>query len=140
MLLRLYFPRHLLIVQIEQHCCGVTSSSWVVKGEDLMNTKEYAPEMRIIVRGEEWMIKRVETNSLGNQTLQVVGISNLVKDYESRFMTDLEKNIEIVDPAKVKLIPDDSAFFRKSKLYIESHLRQRIPTDTKIHIGDGAIR
>ena len=99
---------------------------------------EYAPGMRIIVRGEEWIVKRVETNSLGNQTLQVVGISNLVKDYESRFMTDLEKDIEIVDPAKVKLIPDDSAFFKKSKLYIESHLRQKIPTDTKIHIGDKA--
>lgn len=53
-------------------------------------------------------------------------------------MTDIEKEIEIVDPAKVKLIPDDSAFFKKSKLYIESHLRQKIPTDTKIHIGDKA--
>ena len=62
--------------------------------------------MRIIVRGEEWIVKRVETNSLGNQTLQAVGISSLVKDYESRFMTDIEKEIEIVDPAKVKLIPD----------------------------------
>lgn len=98
----------------------------------------YAPGMRIIVRGEEWMIKRVETNSLGNQTLQVVGISNLVKDYESRFMTDLEKNIEVVDPAKVRIVPDDSAFFKKSKLYIESHLRQKIPTDNKIHVGDKA--
>ena len=98
----------------------------------------YAPGMRIIVRGEEWMIKRVETNSLGNQTLQVIGISSLVKDYESRFMTDLEKNIEIVDPAKVKIVPDDSPFFKKSKLYIESHLRQKIPTDNKIHVGDKA--
>ena len=103
-----------------------------------MNNTEYAPGMRILVRGEEWLVKRVETNSLGNQTLQVVGISSLVKDYESRFMTDLEKNIEIVDPAKVKLVPDDSSFFRKSKLYIESHLRQKIPTDNKIHIGDKA--
>ena len=100
--------------------------------------QEYAPGMRIIVRGEEWIVKRVETNSLGNQTLQVVGISSLVKDYESRFMTDIEKDIEIIDPAKVKLLPDDSAFFKKSKLYIESHLRQKIPTDTKIHIGDKA--
>lgn len=99
---------------------------------------EYAPGMRVIVRGEEWIVKSVETNSLGNQTLQVVGISALVKDYESRFMVDLEKEIEIVDPAKVKLVPDDSAFFKKSKLYIESHLRQKIPTDSKIHIGDKA--
>ncbi|MBQ9504451.1 MAG: hypothetical protein IJU93_05530 [Lachnospiraceae bacterium] len=72
---------------------------------------EYSPGMRIIVRGEEWIVKRVETNSLGNQALQVVGISNLVKDYESRFMTDIEKDIEIVDSAKVKFIPDDSALF-----------------------------
>ena len=99
---------------------------------------DYAPGMRIIVRGEEWIVKRVETNSLGNQTLQVVGISSLVKDYESRFMTDIEKDIEIVDPAKVKLVPDDSSFFKKSKLYIESHLRQKIPTDNKIHVGDKA--
>lgn len=99
---------------------------------------DYAPGMRIIARGEEWIVKRVETNSLGNQTLQVVGISSLVKDYESRFMTDIEKGIEIVDPAKVKLVPDDSSFFKKSKLYIESHLRQKIPTDNKIHVGDKA--
>ena len=103
-----------------------------------MTKIEYAPGMRIIVRGEEWLVKRVEANSLGNQTLQVVGISSLVKDYESRFMVDIEKNIEIVDPAKVKLVPDDSAFFKKSKLYIESHLRQKIPTDNKIHVGDKA--
>ena len=35
----------------------------------MINDIEYAPGMRIIVRGEEWMVKRVETNSLGNQTL-----------------------------------------------------------------------
>ena len=102
------------------------------------NTVKYAPGMRIIVRGEEWMVKKVETNSLGNQTLHVVGLSKLVKDYDSMFLTDIEKNIEIVDPAKVKLVPDDSAFFRKSKLYIESQWRQKIPTDSRIHIGDKA--
>lgn len=42
---------------------GKTRESAVVK---------YAPGMRIIVRGEEWMVKKVETNSLGNQTLYVV--------------------------------------------------------------------
>ena len=74
---------------------------------------KYAPGMRIIVRGEEWMVKKVETNSLGNQTLHVIGLSQLVKDYDSMFLVDVEKDIEIVDPAKVTLVPDDSAFFRK---------------------------
>lgn len=103
------------------------------------NMVKYAPGMRIIVRGEEWMVKKVETNTLGNQTLHVVGLSQLVKDYDSMFLTDIEGNgIEIVDPAKVKLVPDESAFFRKSKLYIESQWRQKISTDKKIHIGDKA--
>lgn len=99
---------------------------------------KYAPGMRIIVRGEEWMVKKVETNSFGNQTLHVIGLSELVKDYEAMFITDIEKEIEIVDPAKVHIIPDNSAFFRKSKLYIESQWRQKIPTDNKIHVGDKA--
>lgn len=99
---------------------------------------KYAPGMRIIVRGEEWMVKKVERNSLGNQTLHVIGLSQLVKDYESMFMVDVENDIEIVDPAKVTLVPDDSAFFRKSKVYIESQWRGKIPTDNKIHIGDKA--
>jgi len=99
---------------------------------------KYAPGMRIIVRGEEWMVKKVETNSLGNQTLHVIGLSQLVKDYESMFLVDVEDDIEIVDPAKVTLVPDDSAFFRKSKVYIESQWRGKIPTDNKIHIGDKA--
>ncbi|MGN0482090.1 MAG: DEAD/DEAH box helicase [Lachnospiraceae bacterium] len=99
---------------------------------------KYAPGMRIIVRGEEWKITKVEINSLGNQTLHVVGLSQLVKDYESMFMVDAEKSIEVVNPANVKLVPDDSAFFRKSKVYIESQWREKIPTDNKIHIGDKA--
>ncbi len=99
---------------------------------------KYAPGMRIIVRGEEWMVKKVETNSLGNQTLHVVGLSQLVKDYDSMFLVDVENKIEIVDPAKITLIPDESAFFRKSKVYIESQWRGKIPTDNKIHIGDKA--
>lgn len=99
---------------------------------------KYAPGMRIIVRGEEWKITKVEINSLGNQTLHVVGLSQLVRDYESMFMVDAEKDIEVVNPANVKLVPDDSAFFRKSKVYIESQWREKIPTDNKIHIGDKA--
>ena len=41
---------------------------------------EYAPGMRTIIRDEEWMVKKIETNSLGNKALYCVGISSLVKD------------------------------------------------------------
>lgn len=99
--------------------------------------KDFSPGMRLIIRDEEWMVKKVETNTLGRKSIHCVGISKLVKDYQAVFLTDLEK-IEQVDPAKVKLVVDDSPFFRRSRLYIESQWRQKIPTDTALHIGNRA--
>lgn len=98
---------------------------------------DYAPGMRAIIRDEEWMVKKIETNNLGNKTLHCVGISPLVKDKEAIFLTDLEQ-ITLVNPAEIKLIPDSSPFFRRTQLYIESQWRQKIPTDTDLHIGDKA--
>ena len=95
---------------------------------------EYAPGMRTIIRDEEWMVKKIETNSLGNKALYCVGISPLVKDKDAIFLTDLE-SIQIVNPAEVKLIPDHSPKFRRSLLYLESQWRQKIPTDIDIHVG-----
>lgn len=98
---------------------------------------DYAPGMRTIIRDEEWMVKKIETNSLGNRALYCIGISPLVKDKEAIFLTDLEE-IEIVNPALVRLIPDSSSFYRKSLLFLESQWRQQIPTDTNLHIGHDA--
>ena len=99
---------------------------------------EFSPGMRVIIRDEEWMVKKVENNSLGNKTLYCVGISTLVKDHQAIFLTDLEE-IDLVDPAKIKLVIDDSPFFRKSRIYIESQWRQKIPTDSALHIGNRAV-
>lgn len=98
---------------------------------------EFSPGMRAIIRDEEWMVKKVENNSLDRKTIHCIGISTLVKDHQAIFLTDLEE-IESVDPAKVNLIIDDSPLFKKSRLYIESHWRQKIPTDSDLHIGNRA--
>ena len=98
---------------------------------------DYAPGMRTIIRDEEWMIKKIDKNSLGNKTLHCVGISPLVKDKETIFLTDLE-NIRIVDPAEVQLVPDTSPFYKRTLLFLESQWRQQIPTDTNLHIGHRA--
>lgn len=95
---------------------------------------DFAPGMRTIIRDEEWMVKKIETNSLGNKTLYCVGISPLVKDREAIFLTDLEE-IQIVDPAEVKLVADTSPFYKRALLYLESQWRQQIPTDANLHIG-----
>ncbi len=106
-----------------------------VEGEIIMS--DYAPGMRAIIRDEEWMVKKTETNSLGNEALFCIGITPLVKDREETFMSDLE-NIQIVDPAEVNLVADTSPFYRKALLYLESQWRQQIPTDTNLHIGHQA--
>lgn len=35
---------------------------------------DYAPGMRTIIRDEEWMVKKVEKNNMGNNALYCVGI------------------------------------------------------------------
>ena len=98
---------------------------------------DYAPGMRTIIRDEEWMVKKIEKNNLGNLALHCIGISPLVKDKEVIFLADLEV-IKVVNPAEVHLIPDTSSHFRKTQLYLESQWRQQIPTDTDLHVGDKA--
>lgn len=98
---------------------------------------EYAPGMRLIIRDEEWMIKKIDTNEIGAKALSCIGISPLVKDKEAIFLDDLEK-IDPVDPTKVRLIKDDSPKYTKSLLYLESQWRQKAPTDKNIHIGHRA--
>ena len=93
--------------------------------------------MRTIIRDEEWMIKKIVDNNLGNSALHCIGISPLVKDREVIFLSDLEA-IKVVNPAEVNLIPDTSSHFRKTQLFLESQWRQQIPTDTDLHIGDKA--
>ncbi len=95
---------------------------------------DYAPGMRTIIRDEEWMVKKIEKNNLGNLALHCIGISPLVKDKEVIFLTDLEA-IKVVNPAEVQLIADTSSHFRRTQLYLESQWRQQIPTDTDLHIG-----
>lgn len=98
---------------------------------------DYAPGMRTVIRDEEWMVRKIEINNLGNKALHCVGISPLVKDKEAIFLTDLEE-IKVIDPSETKLVPDGSEFFNRTKLYLESQWRQKIPTDNKLHIGNEA--
>ena len=103
--------------------------------------KQYAPGMRVIIRDEEWIIKKLVRNDFGEDALYCTGISTLVKDRDAIFLPSIDdKNdkIEIVDPAKVTLVADSSPFYRRTQLFLESQWRQQIPTDSKLHIGNKA--
>jgi len=94
-----------------------------------------APGARVIVRDAEWLVRKVSRTSTGGQSITVTGISELVKDKESIFLDEIDKNIEVLDPVDTKLVSDDSSSYQKSMLYMESLLRQTPPTDENLYIG-----
>lgn len=103
-----------------------------------MSDESFAPGARVIIRNEEWLIRRVDRTSSGAQALSVVGLTPLVSGQEKIFLTSLDKKIEIVDPANTQFVCDDSPYYRQSRLFIESLLRQTPPTDEALYVGQKA--
>lgn len=64
-----------------------------------------SPGMRVLIRGQEWLVDKVEPNSLGNHAVSCTGISALVRDMTATFLDDLD-TITPVDPVKTRFIPD----------------------------------
>jgi SNF2 family DNA or RNA helicase len=100
--------------------------------------QQFAPGARIEVRDTEWVIRKVDLSSDRGRQLTCEGISELVLGKEVIFLTQLEDEIRILDPVDTKLVQDESAQFKKSLLYIESHLRRATPSDHQIHVAHKA--
>ncbi len=98
-----------------------------------------APGARVVVRDAEWLVRKVNKTSTGDQALTVIGLSELVKDKDAIFLDSIDKNIEVLEPADTKLVADDSSSYQKSMLYMESLLRQTPPTDEHLYIGHKAV-
>lgn len=104
-----------------------------------MSRETIAPGARVRIRDAEWLVQRVDQTSDGGQVLDVVGLSELVEDQEARFVRELEEDtLELIDPAETALRQDESPGFRQSRLYMESLLRKRSPTDEDLHVGHRA--
>ena len=98
----------------------------------------FAPGARVLIRDAEWVIRSVDPSAAGGQQLLCVGVSELVREREAIFLTALEPQIEVLDPARTTLVPDRSPRFADSLLFMESHLRQAAPSDERIHVGHTA--
>lgn len=94
-----------------------------------------APGMRVVIRDAEWVIRKVDTASDGGQQLTCDGVSELVRDKTALFLTRLEDDIQVLDPALTRLVQDDSPGYSDSLLSIESQLRRQSINDDKIHIA-----
>jgi hypothetical protein len=84
-----------------------------------------APGARVFIRDAECIVKRVVRTGTGGQTIQVFGVSEIVRHKEARFLSEIEgKSITILDPADPELLPESSPQFRNSRLYLESLLHR----------------
>lgn len=100
--------------------------------------KHYAPGARLVIRDTEWVLRRVDLSSDGGYQLTCDGISELVRGQTNMFLTQIEDDIQILDPAETTLEQDISDKFAQGLLYIESQLRQAIPNDELIHLAQHA--
>lgn len=98
-----------------------------------------APGARIVVRDEEWLVRRVDPASDGGRLLTCDGVSDLVRGQASLFLTALEGPIEVLDPAATQLVADASPMFNAALLAIESQRRRTMPNDARIHLGHRAV-
>jgi len=102
-----------------------------------MNGTVFAPGARLLIRDEEWLVKTALPTNTGGTAVRVVGLSELVRNHEAIFLTELDKIVEL-KPEDTLLVPDGSPQFRRSRLYLESLLRRTPPTDDHIYLGDKA--
>ncbi len=100
---------------------------------------QLAPGARALIRDEEWLIRRVDPSADGGWLLTCDGISDLVRGQTALFLTALEDSIEVLDPAETLLVPDESATYNATMLYLESQRRRTVPNDTRIHLGHRGV-
>lgn len=81
-----------------------------------------APGSIVRVRDEDWLVTSTSFTSSGT-LIKVQGLSELVRDTEAAFYSDLDK-IEVVDPRLARVVADDSPNYRKARLFLETTLRK----------------
>jgi ERCC4-related helicase len=94
----------------------------------------YAAGARVEIRDEEWMIRSVQGTATGGHALRVVGVSDLVRGRESMFLDELDA-VTVLDPRETTLVADDSPQYRRTRLYLESLMRQSPPTSAALTVG-----
>ncbi len=96
-----------------------------------------APGTRVLVRGEEWIVDTCLPVPTGGYAVHVSGLTELVAHQKAIFLTKLDK-VDPLRPEDTKLVPDMSAEYRQTRLFLETLRRRTPPTDSKIHIGHRA--
>jgi SNF2 family DNA or RNA helicase len=93
---------------------------------------------RISARGEDFIINSINEKANGCYVIEAQGISELVKGKYFCFDTELDTDIVSVDPNNTKLVPDTDSGYRKTKLFLETQIRNSSLFSNKITIANKA--
>ena len=99
----------------------------------------FAPGMRVVIRNEEWLIRRVDPSTDHGYLLRCDGLSELVSGKEALFLSALEGPIEIQAPEATKLVQDNSDKYAAALLFLESQRRRGTPNDDYIRLGHRGV-
>lgn len=106
---------------------------------------DIAPGARILCRDTEWLVKSVALTSDGDRVIEAVPVSEFLPNRRMRFLEELEmkgkgkrRGLQLLQPEKTDLVIDNSSGYIRSLLFIEANLKQAIPEDDRIYIGDKA--
>jgi superfamily II DNA or RNA helicase len=87
-----------------------------------------------MVRDEQWLVRSVQETPSDGLMVRCVGASAFVRDTEATFFTNLDV-IQPLRPEETRLVPDDSATFRRSRLFLEAVIRKTSVPSTDIDLA-----
>ncbi len=93
---------------------------------------------RISTRGEDFIITNSNSNHDGTWLIEAEGISELVKGKRFSFDSNIDNDIKPIDPNQTKLIADNDSGYRKTKLFLETQIRNAAVFSEKITIANKA--
>ena len=93
---------------------------------------------RISTRGEDFIITNSNANFDGSWLLEAEGISELVKGKRFSFDSNIDSDIKPIDPNHTKLLADNDSGYRKTKLFLETQIRNAAVFSEKITIANKA--
>lgn len=82
----------------------------------------FAPGSQVRIRDEQWLVKSVGESRDGLM-VEVSGVSSFVRGTDAVFYSGLD-HIEVLDPRKTRLMPDDTSKHAKARLYLEAVIRK----------------
>ncbi|MGQ1784907.1 helicase-related protein [Saccharicrinis sp. GN24d3] len=103
-----------------------------------MNKTAFVTGARIGTRGEDFLITDIKENFDGSFLIDAEGISELVKGKTFKFDTKIDRDIQVLDPAKTKLVADTDFGYRRTRLFLETQLRHSTNYSKKITVAHKA--